>query len=71
MGVLQMTDVERPLHRLRRSPSPVARGRMHAAEAGPPRILPCEAGEGNHAQHGGGGVRNATGPYSPQEGIDG
>ena len=45
----------RPLHRLRRSPSPASQGRISSFAVGTPWILPCEAGEGNHAKHGGGG----------------
>ncbi len=43
----------RPLHRLRRSLSPVNGGGSAVA---PPAILPRAAGEGDHAQHGGEGA---------------
>jgi hypothetical protein len=46
----------RPHHRLRRSPSPVNGGGT-AFIKGATRFLPCEAGEGDHAKHGGGGGR--------------
>jgi error-prone DNA polymerase len=48
------------LHPPPQSPSatapPFHGGATSVAQAVPPRFLPCEAGEGNHAKHGGGGA---------------
>ena len=37
-------------------PLPRKRGRIQGVPAMTPRILPCEAGEGDHAKRGGGGA---------------
>ncbi len=48
-------SIVRPLHRLRRSPSPASQGRIRATGGRNSWILPCEAGRGT-AEGGGGGV---------------
>jgi len=50
-----------PSTMFRMVPLPRKRERIQGVPAVPLRILPCVAGEGDHAKHGGGGVPRAAG----------
>jgi len=48
-------------------PSPASQGRI-GVEPLRPYILPCEAGEGDHAKHGGGGMDGGA-PEATEEAL--
>jgi len=54
----------RPLHRLRRSPSPASQGRNQVATGGR-EVPPPSTGEGDRPKGGGGGVGLAKGGAGP------